>query len=78
MILSRYCLKFSQLSQVQNGHSPPAKGQCRVVALVEILKIRMSEDWHFYNRINGECYDLIESQFSQSIQYGNTRIQTFY
>ncbi|WP_458296332.1 YunG family protein [Thermaerobacillus caldiproteolyticus] len=38
----------------------------------------MSEDWHFYNRINGECYDLIESQFSQSIQYGNTRIQTFY
>jgi hypothetical protein len=54
----------------------PARGQCGVTALVvndlfggEILKTRVSEGWHFYNRINGERYDLTESQFSEPIQY---------
>lgn len=54
----------------------PAKGQCGVTALVvndifggEILKTLTPEGWHFYNKINGQLYDLTESQFSEAIEY---------
>jgi hypothetical protein len=45
------------------SENTPAKGQCGVTALVvndifggEILKTKLSDGWHFYNRINGERY----------------------
>jgi hypothetical protein len=54
----------------------PAKGQCGVTALVvndifggEIMKTLTPEGWHFYNKINGQRYDLTESQFSEVIEY---------
>lgn len=54
----------------------PAKGQCGVTALVindwfggEILKTKVAGNWHFYNRINGQRYDLTESQFEEPIHY---------
>lgn len=54
----------------------PARGQCSVTALVvndllggEILKTRLPEGWHFYNRIDGKRYDFTESQFDGPIDY---------
>jgi len=54
----------------------PAKGQCGVTALVvndvlggQIRKTLLSEGWHFYNEINGECYDFTASQFNEDIGY---------
>jgi oligoendopeptidase F len=54
----------------------PARGQCGVTALVvqdrlggEILKTKVSEGWHFYNRMNGQRYDLTASQFAEPIAY---------
>jgi hypothetical protein len=54
----------------------PAAGQCGVTSLVvhdlfggEILKTPTQEGWHFYNRINGQRYDLTESQFAEKIRY---------
>jgi len=53
----------------------PAKGQCGVTALVvndifggEILKTLTPEGWHFYNKINGQLYDLTESRLSETKQ----------
>ena len=49
----------------------PARGQCNVTALVfwdhfggDILKTRVEEEWHFYNRVAGTAYDLSAEQFS--------------
>lgn len=49
----------------------PARGQCNVTALVfhdrfggEILKTRVENEWHFYNRVAGTVYDLTAEQFS--------------
>ncbi|MEM6382869.1 MAG: hypothetical protein AAF739_09360 [Pseudomonadota bacterium] len=54
----------------------PALGQCGVTALVAndhfggtILKTRIPDGWHFYNRIDGERYDFTESQFPAAIHY---------
>ncbi|WP_020060494.1 YunG family protein [Bacillus sp. 123MFChir2] len=54
----------------------PAKGQCGVTALLindffggEIMKTKVSEGWHFYNRINGKRYDYTASQFLEEITY---------
>ncbi len=56
----------------------PAKGQCGVTSLIvqdflggEILKTRMPEGWHFYNRVNGIRYDFTVSQFENDIQYSD-------
>ncbi len=56
----------------------PAKGQCSVTALVlqtiyggAILKTSVNGAWHFYNRIEGEIYDLSLSQFEQPPQFDN-------
>ncbi|MDX9772255.1 MAG: hypothetical protein RBT02_02410 [Bacteroidales bacterium] len=32
----------------------------------EILKTRHKKDWHFYNRIDGECIDLIREEADDS------------
>ncbi|MFK7793154.1 MAG: hypothetical protein AB8B88_10855 [Devosiaceae bacterium] len=54
----------------------PALGQCGVTALVahqlfggDILKTSLGDMWHFYNRIDGVCYDFTESQFDSPVQY---------
>jgi hypothetical protein len=56
----------------------PAAGQCNVTALLvhelfggELLKTRLAEGDHFYNRIEGRRYDFTESQFSRPITYAD-------
>ncbi len=56
----------------------PATGQCNVTALLmqelfggELLKTRLPEGDHFYNRINGRRYDFTASQFGQPIVYAD-------
>lgn len=53
-----------------------ALGQCSVSALVvqdvfggELLKTRVGDDWHFYNRIDGERFDLTAEQFEGAVSY---------
>ena len=48
----------------------PANGQCNVTSVVifdlfggEILRTPYPMFWHYYNRINGQRYDLSDSQF---------------
>ena len=50
----------------------PANGQCNVTAAVinelfggDVLKTRLPSIWHYYNRINGQRYDLTDSQFKR-------------
>ena len=58
----------------------PAKGQCGVTSLVindnfggDILKTKLHNgQWHFYNSINGKCYDFTSSQFENEIEYLDT------
>jgi hypothetical protein len=54
----------------------PARGQCGVTALVvqdhlggEILKTKIGEGWHFYNRVAGRRVDFTSSQFDHPIHY---------
>ncbi|MCO5161643.1 MAG: hypothetical protein M9939_10935 [Mesorhizobium sp.] len=54
----------------------PALGQCSVTALVvqdvfggELLKTKVGDDWHFYNRIDGNRFDLTSAQFDVPIAY---------
>jgi hypothetical protein len=58
----------------------PALGQCSVTALVvraafggEILKTLVPFDggaaWHFYNRVEGRCFDFTAEQFAAPIRY---------
>lgn len=54
----------------------PAAGQCGVTALLvherfggDILKTRIGDAWHFYNRIAWRRLDLTASQFRGEIAY---------
>jgi hypothetical protein len=54
----------------------PAAGQCNVTALLihelfggDLLKTPLPAGDHFYNRIEGRCYDFTASQFDQPIAY---------
>ncbi|MGS1017924.1 YunG family protein [Allosphingosinicella humi] len=54
----------------------PAYGQCSVTALVaqdflggDILKTRVGNAWHFYNRIDGARIDFTQSQFPSPLVY---------
>lgn len=54
----------------------PACGQCGVTSLVvndffggEILKTKVPEGWHFYNKIENKCIDFTQSQFFQKPIY---------
>ncbi|MEM1047331.1 MAG: hypothetical protein AAGL24_14325 [Pseudomonadota bacterium] len=62
---------WSLETAVQWTEENPASGQCNVTtALIfdlfggEILRTRLPEVWHYYNRIDGERYDLTDSQFT--------------
>ncbi len=54
----------------------PARGQCSVTALIvqdifggTILKTRVTQSIHFYNRIDDERIDLTISQFREPVSY---------
>ena len=54
----------------------PANGQCGVTSLVvndffggDILKTKMPEGWHFYNKIGNKSFDFTQSQFFQKPIY---------
>jgi len=54
----------------------PSCGQCGVTALAiqdhyggEIVKTRIGNLWHFYNRIHGRYYDFTAGQFEKEIEY---------
>ncbi len=56
----------------------PSKGQCSATALLiqdvfggKILKTRVNNQWHFYNRIEDQTVDLTSQQFSEPIHYEN-------
>jgi hypothetical protein len=56
----------------------PARGQCNVTSLIvqelfggEILKTEAPGGWHFYNRIDGQRYDLTASQFATPVPYAD-------
>ena len=56
----------------------PAAGQCNVTAAVihdlfggDILRTKLPEGYHYYNRINGVVVDLADSQFAKPIEYAN-------
>jgi hypothetical protein len=54
----------------------PSRGQCGVTALVlcdylggEILKTRVEDSWHFYNRVAGARLDGTVGQFTRPVAY---------
>ena len=56
--------------------STPAKGQCSVTALVIhdifggiILKTKVDGEWHFYNKVKDQVFDLTSEQFDTPIDY---------
>ena len=58
--------------------SSPWKGQCSVTALVvhdhfggKILKTNIDGQWHFYNKIKNQVFDLTSEQFNEKINYQN-------
>ncbi len=61
---------WSSKTAVQWTAANPASGQCNVTAAViydlfggEILRTRLPDVWHYYNRIDGTRVDFTDSQF---------------
>jgi hypothetical protein len=72
--LLKQCWSLETSSRYTPGN--PYRGQCGVTSLViqdyfggEILKTRIGEVWHFYNRISGKQYDFTANQFDHQIHY---------
>lgn len=62
---------WSKETAVQWTSENPAAGQCNVTVAViydlfggEILRTRLQDVWHYYNRIDGRRVDFTDSQFS--------------
>ncbi|AXS41278.1 hypothetical protein [Breoghania sp. L-A4] len=58
-------------SAVQWTPANPALGQCNVTAVVifdlfggDILRTRLGDCYHYYNRVDGRAVDLTDSQFA--------------
>jgi hypothetical protein len=73
-LLKSWSLEWARQWTAEN----PAAGQCNVTALLvhelfggELLKTRLPEGDHFYNRIGGRRYDFAESQFTLPITYAD-------
>jgi hypothetical protein len=67
---------WSRATARQWTEDNPAAGQCNVTALLvhelfggELLKTRLPDGDHFYNRIDGVRFDFTESQFAHPITY---------
>jgi hypothetical protein len=75
-LLEIFFKAWSKESSSKYTPDNPAKGQCGVTSLVvqdllggEIVKTKLPEGWHFYNKIDGKYYDLTKSQFQEEIVY---------
>ena len=62
---------WSLETAVQWTPENPASGQCNVTAAAiydlfggEILRTRLPDVWHYYNRVDGHRVDFTDSQFS--------------
>jgi hypothetical protein len=72
---------WSRATARQWTEENPAAGQCNVTSLLvhelfggELLKTRLPEGDHFYNRIDGVRFDFTEGQFDRSIFYNDEPI----
>jgi hypothetical protein len=75
-VLAALEASWSEESSSRWSRGNPACGQCNATALVvheryggELLKTRVGEDWHFYNRLGGKIYDFTSSQFAAPVRY---------
>jgi hypothetical protein len=75
-VASAFHRSWSRATARQWTEANPAAGQCNVTALLvhelfggELLKTRLPEGDHFYNRIDGVRFDFTESQFAHTIVY---------
>jgi len=73
-LLTCWSIKTSSKWTIEN----PYRGQCGVTAVViyelfggEILKTRVDEQWHYYNRIEVERIDFTKKQFAREIDYAD-------
>lgn len=71
-LLQCWSIKTSSKWTAEN----PYKGQCGVTALVindffggQILKTLTDNQWHFYNRLNGQRIDFTAKQFNSKLEY---------
>jgi hypothetical protein len=67
---------WSSATAKQWTEDNPATGQCNVTSLLvhdlfggELLKTRLPEGDHFYNRIDGARFDFTQEQFDRPILY---------
>lgn len=67
---------WSSRSATAFSDENPARGQCSVTALLaqeelggELLKTKVGDGWHFYNRIGGARVDFTSDQFGRPIHY---------
>ncbi|WP_188129367.1 hypothetical protein [Rhizobium sp. RU20A] len=72
ILLRAWSIETSSLWRLDN----PACGQCGVTALVvqdilggDILKTKLDDSWHFYNRVGGRRIDFTETQFVTPADY---------
>lgn len=72
MLIKCWSLKTSSKWTREN----PYKGQCGVTSIIiqellggEILKTKVNNQWHYYNRIGGERIDFTLKQFNFKIDY---------
>lgn len=73
-LIKCWSIKTSSKWTVKN----PSRGQCGVTALLindifggEILKTKIDNQWHYYNRIDGKEYDFTSDQFTSKPVYQN-------
>ena len=71
---------WSSKSSSKWNKNNPALGQCSVSSLViqhfyggEILKTKVSGEWHFYNKIDDKIFDFTAEQFHSPIDYSDNK-----
>ena len=67
---------WSRASATTYTPEDPARGQCSVTAILahrllggDILKTRVGDAWHWYNRIGGQRFDFTVAQFAVAPSY---------
>ena len=75
-VQARLARSWSSASSTRYTPENPALGQCSATALVvqkvfggALLKTRVGEAWHGYNRIGGVAYDFTAAQFLSPLAY---------
>lgn len=74
----RECWSEESSTKFEAGN--PSKGQCSVTSIIinrafggDILKTRINDCWHYYNRIGDTTYDFTQDQFKFEIEYLDQR-----